>query len=73
MDTRLNRIRDYLIETESFGKYNPRHILAWMYSENDTLDNLTQIEFANEIELACKTIFTAGIELSEDLAQSFGL
>jgi len=73
MDTRLNRIRDYLIETELFGKYNPRHILAWMYSENNTLNNLTQIEFTNEIKLACKTISIAGIEFSEDLAQTFGI
>jgi hypothetical protein len=51
----------------------PHHVEAWMRSERPTLDHLTPTEFEIEVRAAAACALTAGAEMNERLASSFGL
>ena len=55
------------------GKYNPRHIEAYMRLEHSTLDGLSPKQFSDEIGIAMECINVDGAGNAEKLAQSFGL
>ena len=53
--------------------YDPRLVESWMRSESGTLDALSPVHFAIEVNVACLCIDQAGVEESTRLAQSMGL
>lgn len=52
---------------------NSRHVEAWMRSEHGTLDALDRKRFDREARLAAAYAESAGPEMSERLAETFGL
>lgn len=67
------RIRMRLAETGHVGKYEPRHIEAYMRLECGTLDGLSRERFNAEVEISRQCVDAGGVEDAEALAQSYGL
>ena len=65
-------IREELAKSGHAGRYDPRHIEAWMRLEHGTLDGLSASEFAAEVEIARQCV-DADPSGSASLAQSYGL
>lgn len=53
--------------------HDPRHVEAYMRIEHPTLDGLSRMEFADEVEFAVICITADGLENAELCAKSFGL
>jgi len=66
-------IRERLAKMGYIGKYNPRHIEAYMRLEHSTLDGLSSKQFDNEIKICIDCIKYDGIENAENCASSMGL
>lgn len=66
-------IRAELARQGLVGKYDPRHIEAYMRVRYSTLDHLPASQFRQEISLCCKCVDDGGQEYAERLAQSYGL
>ncbi len=52
---------------------DPRHVEGWMRAENGTLDALSTRDFEDEVLLAISACEQAEPEITENLAQSYGL
>jgi hypothetical protein len=52
---------------------DPRHVEAFMRSEHPTLDGLSKSQFTKAVYVASWMVADAGADMSERLAQSFGL
>lgn len=65
-------IRTHLARAGRVG-FDARQVEAWMRLENGTLDALSPSDFAEEVQLGADVIEQAEPELSENLAQSYGL
>lgn len=50
---------------------DPRHVYAWMLDKLGTLDGV--MDFDREVTAAAKVARQAGPDLSEQLAQSYGV
>jgi hypothetical protein len=55
------------------GRYDPRHVEAYMRLEHPTLDGLSPRAFRAEIQVACACIDEAGGAAAESCARSFAL
>lgn len=55
------------------GRYDPRHIEAYIRIEYGTLGHLSEDAWRREIEIAIGCIQTSGWDSSERAAKSFGL
>jgi len=66
-------IRNILAKQGYIGKYDPRHILAFMYVEHSTLDSMSIEQLKCEIKIAIDCINYSDIETAESLAKSYGL
>lgn len=55
------------------GKYDPRHIEAYIRIDHSTLDGLSRSQFLHEIRIGIECIKTDGIVNAERCAKSFGL
>jgi hypothetical protein len=55
------------------GQYDPRHIEAYMRIEHSTLDGLSPVQFAKEVEIGMACVDSDGTDNAERLARSFGL
>lgn len=67
------RIRMRLAETGHVGKYDPRHIEAFMRLELGTLDWPDRQRFNAEIEIARQCVDLGGVTEAEACALSYGL
>jgi len=65
-------IRENLARSGYVGKYQARHIEAWMRLEHGTLDALSPKQFADEVEV-CRQCCDADPTASEQLATSLAL
>ena len=65
-------IRETLAKQGHIGRYDPRHVEAYMRLEHSTLDGLSKSQFASEVAMAVECI-NAEPSQAEALAQSFGL
>jgi hypothetical protein len=52
---------------------DPRHVEGWMRCENPTLDHLDRATFQSEVKIAVACIDGPEGDVSERLAQSYGL
>jgi hypothetical protein len=66
-------IRECLARAGRLGKYDPRHVEAWMRLEHPTLNGLAPEAFASEVLWATRCIDRDGVTRSELLAGSLGL
>jgi len=66
-------IRECLAAAGLVGRYDPRHVEAWMRLEHPTLDHLSREDFAHEVIWATRCIDRDGVAQSELLAGSLGL
>ena len=66
-------IRERLAKMGYIGKYDPRHIEAYMRLEHSTLDGLSSRQFDSEIKIGIECINADGLENAEKCAQSLGL
>ncbi len=66
-------IKEEIAKRGYIGKYNPRHIEAYMRLKFSTLDGLSGKQFAFEVGTAMRTIDADGIQMAEELAVSFAL
>lgn len=66
-------IRARLAETGHVGKYDPRHVEAYMRLEHGTLDGLSARQFNAEVEVSRQCIDAGGSADAESLALSYGL
>lgn len=53
--------------------FDPRHVLAYIYTGHSTLGHLSRDDFRAEIKIAIECIRTAGHYQAERCAQSWGL
>jgi hypothetical protein len=67
-------IREILAQEGHIGKYDPRHIEAWMRMEHRTLDGLSKGQFEREVLIAAQCVDEAGVDLAEQMAvmEGFG-
>ena len=63
-------ISEDLAKAGLIGRYDPRHVEAWMRIGHGTLDHLSRKQFAAEIPICAGCIDDAGIERSERLAET---
>lgn len=68
-----NEIRQRLAATGHVGKYDPRHVEAYMRLEHGTLDGLSARQFDDEVETSRQCIDAGGTADAEALALSYGL
>ena len=73
LDSYQDTIRFIIAKLGYIGKYNPRHIEAYMRLQYSTLDHLSYQDFVNECKICIKCIDAEPIENAEKLAQSYGL
>lgn len=66
-------IREHLASLGFIGKYDPRHIEAFMRLEHPTLDGLGKQQFRREVAIAAACVDEAGRDESEMCAESYGL
>lgn len=66
-------IRHILAARGLAGRYDPRHVEAWMRVEHPTLDALSVQEWAAEVTIALQCIDHARPDDSERLAKSMGI
>ena len=66
-------IKETLAKLGLVGRYDARHVEAWMRLEHPTLDHLSREAFACEVIWAARCIDRDGIAQSELLAGSLGL
>jgi len=66
-------IRKVLAQAGLVGRYEPRHVEAWMRLEHPTLDRLSAEQFSREVICATRCIDRDGVARSELLAGSLGL
>ena len=66
-------IRNELARMGYIGKYDPRHIEAFMRLQYGCLDHLSIETFRDEIRIGIGCIEEGGLETAESCAQSFGL
>ena len=66
-------IREILAKQGHVGKYDPRHIEAFMRLEHGTLDALSPAKFRAEVAICAECVDEGGTLGAEDLAKSFGL
>ena len=66
-------IKAELARTGFIGKYDARHIEAFMRLEYGCLDGLSKSKFAAEVKICRECIDAGGIVSAEDLAKSYGL
>lgn len=66
-------IREDAAKLGMIGRYDPRHVEAYIRIANDTLGGLTPSQFKREIKIAAACIDEGGIDAAERCAQSFGL
>lgn len=52
---------------------DPRHVEGWMRIQHGTLDALSAEAFAVEVRICVDCVDEAGIDRSDELAQSYGL
>lgn len=72
MDYYQRVISETLAKSGHIGKYDPRHIEAYMRLEHGTLDALSRRQFDQEVEV-CRQCVDADINGAESLALSYGL
>ena len=66
-------IRGILMQIGYTGRYDPRHIEAYMRLQRPTLDGISGDTFKQEVKIGVTCVDADGIENAERLAQSFGL
>jgi len=66
-------IRAELSKSGFIGKYDPRHIEAYMRLEHSTLDGLSASQFKAEVEIGRQCVDAEGAAIAETLAVSFEL
>ncbi len=66
-------IRALLAESGHIGKYDPRHIEAYMRLEHPTLDGLSLAQFKREVAVCAECVDAGGIDAAERNARSYGL
>lgn len=66
-------IKERLAKMGHIGKYDPRHIEAYMRLEHPTLDGLSSRQFDDEIRLSVQCVNIDGTENAEKCACYFGL
>lgn len=66
-------IKEQLAKMGYIGKYDERHVEAFIRIEHSTLDGLSLKQFENEIKIAIECINEVGTKESEKYALSFGL
>ncbi len=66
-------IRDDLTTLGFIGRYDPRHIEAYMRLECGTLDGMSAFTFSVEVRLAAECIDAGGMAAAESLALSYAL
>lgn len=62
-----------IIDAHGWTDVQPRWIEAWMRDEHGTLDSLSPSEFAREVATARDVALAAGADMSNLLAQSYGI
>jgi len=65
-------IRETLAKQGLIGRYDPRHIEAYMRLEHSTLDGLAAWQFDQEVATAAACIDAGGTNEAEALAESYG-
>jgi hypothetical protein len=73
MNACQQQIRNRLDATGHAGKYDPRHIEAYIRLQYHTLNHLDRETFHNEIEIGRQCVDLAGAKSAEKCAASFGL
>jgi hypothetical protein len=73
MNMYQNRIREELARQGFVGKYDPRHIEAYMRIGHSTLDALSPKAFALEVAIGMACVDEEGTKVAEACAQSFAL
>jgi hypothetical protein len=68
-----DRIAEILTRRGLIGRYDPRHIEAYIRCEYSTLDHLSKEKFYQEVTIGIQCIQEGGIDAAERAAQSFGL
>ena len=66
-------IKTTLAKQGFIGKYDPRHIEAYMRIGNSTLDGLSRSEFTREVNECRQCVDADGTANAEGLAISYGL
>jgi hypothetical protein len=66
-------IREILARNGYVGRYDPRHVEAYMRIEHSTLDGLSRAQFAAEVEICRQCVDAGGPDGAERCARSFGL
>lgn len=66
-------IREDLAALGLVGRYDARHIEAYMRLEHPTLDGLSPRQFRSEVAIAAQCVDAAGTADAEACARSFGL
>jgi hypothetical protein len=66
-------IKDALDKAGILGKYDPRHIEAFLRVHYGTLDHLSMEDFIREMPICIDAINEGGVETAEAIAQSEGL
>jgi hypothetical protein len=66
-------IKEILAAQGCVGKYDPRHIEAYMRLEHSTLDGLSLSKFKREVTLCAQCVDEGGRDAAERNARSFGL
>ena len=65
-------IRETLAKAGLVGRYDARHVEAWMRVEHSTLDWMSKDRFRSEVLIAVDCIREGGLELAEQVAISQG-
>ena len=66
-------IRETLARDGQIGRFDVRHIEAWMRLEHSTLDGLSRGQFTSEVRIAAECVEAGPLADSESLARSYGL
>jgi len=66
-------IKEQLEKMGYEGKYDPRHIEAYMRLDHSTLDGLSKKQFTYEVEVCRRCVDFEGAEEAEALAKTYGL
>ena len=66
-------IRETMARAGRIGAADPRHVEAWMRLEHGSLNGLSRVQFAAEVDMALECIAAGPTADSESLATSMGL
>lgn len=66
-------IKNQMTRMGYIGKYDPRHIEAYMRIKHGCLYGLSRANFMREIEIGRACVDADGVDHAESLAKSYGL